>query len=39
MLACASGFAEPAGQPLERFRAVWSPWAMICEDVGVAHLE
>ena len=31
--------AEPVGQPLERLRAVWAPRAMICEDVGVAHLE
>ncbi len=31
--------AEPVGQPLERLRVVWAPREIICEDVGMAHLE
>jgi L-ascorbate metabolism protein UlaG (beta-lactamase superfamily) len=30
---------EPVGEPLERLRKAWAPREMICEDVGVAHLE
>lgn len=31
--------AEPVGEPLERLRKVWSPREVICEGVGVVHLE
>jgi len=31
--------AEPVGQPLERLRKVWLPREVICEGVGIAHLE
>ena len=31
--------AEPVGEPLEQLKKIWSPREMICEDVGVVHLE